>query len=425
MNKNRIVKELELYIHIPFCVRKCAYCDFLSAPADEDTRQKYVSALIKEIQGYKKAYQDYCVSTIFVGGGTPSILFPGQIKVIFSALQDSFKIDEEAEITIEANPGTVTEEKLLAWKEVGVNRLSIGLQSTKDEELRMLGRIHDYRKFLDTWNLIRSAGIENVNVDLISAIPGQTLESWQETLRKIAELESEHLSVYSLIIEEGTPFYDRYGEVLQTTVSQRATNEEDAMAQYMPDKSGNVRYPFMSDKVDNAIYPPLPDEETERLMYEETDKILQEYGYARYEISNYAKPGYECRHNIGYWQRKEYLGIGLGASSLIGKTRFRHIPDLQKYLSAAGNMQNICEEEELLSVKDEMEEFMFLGLRMMCGVRKSEFFRLFGIEMDEVYEKPLKKMKENGLLEIEEDIVRLTKRGIDISNYVFEQFLLP
>ena len=390
MNRRRIVKELELYIHIPFCVRKCAYCDFLSAPADEDTVQKYVDALVREIQGYtlsdKKRYQDYRVSTVFVGGGTPSLLFPDQIKTVFSALRGSFSIEEDAEITLELNPGTVTEDRLLAWREARINRLSIGLQSTEDEELGMLGRIHDYRQFLDTWELIRNAGMENVNVDLIFAIPGQTLESWRETLRKAAKLGPEHLSVYSLIIEEGTPFFERYS------------------------KAGTV-------------FPPLPDEETERQMYEETEKILKEYGYSRYEISNYAKPGYECRHNMGYWQRTEYLGLGLGASSLIGKTRFRHISDLQVYLSLSGDVRAICEEEEVLTTKEEMEEFMFLGLRMMRGVRGSEFLRLFGTGMDAVYKEPLKRMNENGLLETEGDIVRLTKRGIDISNYVFGQFL--
>ncbi len=413
------MKELELYIHIPFCVQKCAYCDFLSAPADENKRQEYVAALVREIQSYaqgtsrnKKIYQNYRVSTVFLGGGTPSILNPVQIKEIFSALQDSFKIEEGAEITIEANPGTVTKEKLLSWKEVGINRISIGLQSTEDEELRMLGRIHDYQQFLDTWKLVRSSGIENVNVDLISAIPGQTLQSWRKTLRKTADLAPEHISVYSLIIEEGTPFYDRY-----------VLSEEGCSPR---DMESGIRYGEW--ETDDTIYPPLPDEETERLMYEETEKILQEYGYSRYEISNYAKPGYECRHNIGYWQRKEYLGIGLGASSLIGKTRFRHISDFEKYFSIVHSANNsckaLCEEAVLLSVEDEMEEFMFLGLRMMCGVRKSEFLRTFGISMDEIYAEQLKRMRENGLLEMNGDMVRLTKRGIDISNYVFEHFLL-
>lgn len=418
------MKELELYVHIPFCVRKCAYCDFLSAPADEVSRQKYVDAMVQEIQCYKNRFPGHQVSTIFVGGGTPSILTPGQIQAVFNAIRENFRINPEAEITIEANPGTVTEEKLLAWKAAGVNRISIGLQSARDEELQMLGRIHDYQQFLDTWKLVRQAGMNNVNIDLISAVPGQTLQSWRETLRTTAELGPEHLSVYSLIVEEGTPFYERYGDApeeirsehmkgrTEERVSQKKFHEEEAAAQ----EEAACLKPM--------VYPPLPDEETERLMYEETEKILEEYGYARYEISNYAKPGAACRHNMGYWQRKEYLGIGLGSSSLIGKMRFCHTSDMEIYLACAGDPEKICGEKQLLPVKDEMEEFMFLGLRMICGVRKSEFFRLFGMTMEQVYTGVLEKLEKQGLLVNGDDIVRLTKRGIDISNYVFEQFLL-
>lgn len=419
------MNELELYVHIPFCVRKCAYCDFLSFLSSEDLRQKYVDALIREIRSCKNTYQGYRVPTVFIGGGTPSILSPVQIQAIFSAIRKTFRVDTHAEITMEANPGTVTEEKLLAWKGAGVNRISIGLQSVRDEELRMLGRIHDYRQFLDTWKLVRQAGMENVNIDLISAIPGQTLESWRETLRKTAELAPEHLSVYSLIIEEGTPFYERYSNGprnLRSEDRERGTKKD--ASQDVRDGAQGPADPAGAFGSDDQQYPPLPDEETERLMYEETENILAEYGYARYEISNYAKPGCACRHNIGYWQRKAYLGIGLGSSSLIGKTRFCHTSDLETYLACAGDPGKICEEEQFLSEKEEMEEFMFLGLRMMCGVRKSEFLRLFGVPVDTVYGEPLKKLQGHGLLEIEKDTIRLTKRGIDISNYVFEQFLL-
>ncbi len=419
------MNELELYVHIPFCVRKCAYCDFLSFPSNEDLRQKYVDALIREIRSCKNTYQGYRVPTVFIGGGTPSILSPVQIQAIFSAIRKTFRVDTHAEITMEANPGTVTEEKLLAWKGAGVNRISIGLQSVRDEELRMLGRIHDHRQFLDTWKLVRQAGMENVNIDLISAIPGQTPESWRETLRKTAELAPEHLSVYSLIIEEGTPFYERYSNGprdLRSEDRERGT-KKDAF-QDVRDGAQGPADPAGAFGSDDQQYPPLPDEETERLMYEETENILAEYGYARYEISNYAKPGCACRHNIGYWQRKAYLGIGLGSSSLIGKTRFCHTSDLETYLACAGDPGKICEEEQFLSEKEEMEEFMFLGLRMMCGVRKSEFLRLFGVPVDTIYGEPLKKLQEYGLLEIGKDTIRLTKRGIDISNYVFQQFLL-
>lgn len=419
------MNELELYVHIPFCVRKCAYCDFLSFPSSEDLRQKYVDALIREIRSCKNTYQGYRVPTVFIGGGTPSILSPAQIQAVFSAMRETFRVDPEAEITMEANPGTVTEGKLLAWKGAGVNRLSIGLQSVRDEELRMLGRIHDHRQFLDTWKMVRQAGMENVNIDLISAIPGQTPESWRETLRKTAELAPEHLSVYSLIIEEGTPFYERYSNGprnLRSEDRERGTKKD--ASQDVRDGAQGPADPAGAFGSDDQQYPPLPDEETERLMYEETENILAEYGYARYEISNYAKPGCACRHNIGYWQRKAYLGIGLGSSSLIGKTRFCHTSDLETYLACAGDPGKICEEEQFLSENEEMEEFMFLGLRMMCGVRKSEFLRLFGVPVDTVYGEPLKKLQGHGLLEIEEDTIRLTKRGIDISNYVFEQFLL-
>lgn len=388
----KMKKELELYLHIPFCVQKCAYCDFLSAPADADARQEYVHTLIREIKGCRENFRDYEVRTVFLGGGTPSVLTGKQILEIFQALRESFQLKAQAEITIEANPGTVDVQKLKAWKQAGINRISIGLQSVNDEELKLLGRIHDYQQFLDTYKLVRKEGFQNVNIDLISAIPGQTLESWRKTLRTAAELNPEHMSVYSLMIEEGTPFYRWYGE---------------------PDSV-----------IDNAEeHPALPDEETDRAIYEETEIVLREYGYHRYEISNYAKTDCECRHNIGYWKRTEYLGIGLGASSLIGKARLRNPSDLKEYQRRVNTEQPIPEETESLSVKDEMEEFMFLGLRMMCGVRKSEFFRLFGKEIDAVYGSVLEQLKENGLLDIEADLIRLTKRGIDVSNYVFEQFL--
>lgn len=387
------VKELELYVHIPFCVKKCAYCDFLSAPAGEEERQRYVETLLKEIQGYEKQYQDYCVTTIFVGGGTPSVLNGEQMKAIFNALRESFVIDTDAEITIEVNPGTVTEEKAEAWKQARINRISIGLQSVNDEELRMLGRIHSYKDFLDTYHLLRDKGFYNLNVDLISAIPGQTLESWRKTLCKVAELKPEHISAYSLIIEEGTPFYTLYGE-----------DRPDAVLKSLPQ--------------------PLPDEETERLIYEETETILQKYGYNRYEISNYAKPGYACQHNEGYWRRVNYLGIGLGASSLIENQRFRNLSEYDAYMDAIQNQKSIHEEVESLSATDEMEEFMFLGLRMMSGISREEFQKNFGKEIETVYEKQIQQLKTDGLIEFVENRIRLTKRGIDISNYVFEQFLL-
>ena len=285
-------KELELYIHIPFCVQKCKYCDFLSAASNSELREGYVKSLCKKIRAYKNLAEAYHVVSIFLGGGTPSVLESEQTKEIFVAIYDTFQVDTDAEITTELNPGTVTEEKLKAYIEGGINRLSIGLQSVNDEELRLLGRIHSYEEFVETYKLARKCGFENINIDLISAIPGQTVESWAETLQTVAELNPEHISAYSLIIEEGTPFYERYGE----------------------DRAG------------------LPDEEAERQMYKDTQEILKKYGYHRYEISNYSKEGYECQHNLGYWSRREYLGIGLGAASLLGNYRWTEIAEIEEYL---------------------------------------------------------------------------------------------
>lgn len=280
-------RELELYIHIPFCAKKCAYCDFLSGPADEQTVADYVTALRKEIESYKESAKNYEVTTVFFGGGTPSLLSGEQMAELMNAIKDTFMLKEEAEITMEANPGTVTESNLSAYKEAGINRISFGLQSVKDEELRMLGRIHTFEEFLESYDMARKAGFHNINVDLISAIPGQTLTSWEETLRTVIELQPEHISAYSLIVEEGTTFAKLYGE---------GCEKEEL----------------------------LPDEDEERRIYERTEEMLKEAGYHRYEISNYAKDGYECRHNLGYWERKEYLGLGLGASSLLNETRFHN-----------------------------------------------------------------------------------------------------
>ncbi|MDN0043641.1 radical SAM family heme chaperone HemW [Mediterraneibacter glycyrrhizinilyticus] len=387
-------KELELYVHIPFCVRKCAYCDFLSAPADTQERTLYIDALTEEIRARKNDFTAYRVSTIFLGGGTPSILEGDDNARIFRALQENFDISDDAEITMEVNPGTVTEEKAASWRKSGVNRLSIGLQSADDRELKMLGRIHTYREFLDTWKIVREAGFENVNVDLISAIPGQNLRSWSETLRKAADLGPEHISAYSLIVEEGTPFYERYGD---------GSGEDE-------DKGNHL--------------PPLPDEDTEREIYKATEKILAEYGYHRYEISNYAKTGYECRHNLGYWERKEYLGLGLGASSLLSECRFHNTADMGKYLRLYENAgTDICEDIEHLSVEDQMEEFMFLGLRKTVGISVDDFRKAFGKEIREVYGEQMRKLEEQRLIEYSGNRVRLTERGTDISNYVFSEFM--
>lgn len=377
-------KELELYIHIPFCVQKCKYCDFLSAPCKSELRGKYVESLCRKIRSYQELAKAYHVVSIFLGGGTPSVLEREQTKEIFSAIYDTFEVDKDAEITTELNPGTVTEEKLLVYREVGINRLSIGLQSVNNQELKLLGRIHTYEEFVNTYNLARRAGFKNINIDLISAIPGQTVESWAETLRAVAELKPEHISAYSLIIEEGTPFYEMYGE----------------------DKRG------------------LPDEDSERQMYQDTQRILAEYGYHRYEISNYAKAGYECQHNLGYWSRREYLGIGLGAASLLNNERWNEVTEIEEFIEDTEdvNVGSRCEVEHLDETA-QMEEFMFLGLRKIEGVSKQEFVNNFGQKIEAVYGDEIQKLVKQELLVEQEEYICLTEKGIDVSNYVMSEFI--
>lgn len=383
MTKN----NLELYIHIPFCVRKCAYCDFLSSAQDEETIENYVDALVNEIRAYKSMAANYVVTTIFMGGGTPSILVSDQIADIFEALYEVFHIAEDAEITIEANPGTVTRDKLETYKDCGINRISFGLQSANNEELKLLGRIHTYEEFLESYQLARACGFDNINVDLISAIPKQTLQSFEETLQKVIALHPEHISAYSLIIEEGTPFAGLYGE-------------------------GGLR------ETD------LPDEEDERAIYYRTEELLLQAGYHRYEISNYAKAGKECKHNLGYWERKEYLGIGLGSSSLMNNVRYKNIDDLDDYIAYADDLIAIQENHETLTLEEQMEEFIFLGLRKMEGISEIEFEDHFGTSIEECYGVQIAQLVSEGLLEQSDDRLRLTKKGIDVSNYVFAQMLV-
>ena len=330
--------------------------------------------LCQKIRSYYDLAGMYHVSSIFIGGGTPSILETQQMRSIFDAIRATFPIDSDAEITVEVNPGTVDKLKLMAYRNVGINRLSIGLQSTDDQELKMLGRIHTYKDFLDTYTLAREVGFQNINVDLMSGIPFQTLGGWEDTLKKVAELGPEHISAYSLIIEEGTPFYEKYGEGERAEARRRRE---------------------------------LPDEDTERMMYQFTKNILWSYGYHRYEISNYAKEGYECRHNLGYWNRTEYLGIGTGAASLINNQRFVEGGEI-----------------EVLSLQNQMEEYMFLGLRMMAGVSAEKFNDYFGHSIYDIYGQVIDKYKASGHLEDDHGIIRLTKKGIDVSNAILADFLI-
>mgnify|MGYP000243438744 CR=1 FL=1 len=382
-------RNLELYLHIPFCVRKCNYCDFFSASGTEEEQEAYVSAMVQEIQSYQELSGEYEVQTIFLGGGTPSLLTPEQIEQIFNAIYHTFSVNENAEITMEMNPGTVDIEKLHAMKAAGVNRLSIGLQSAQNEELKMLGRIHTFEEFLETWKLIEQAGFKNRNIDLMSALPGQTIESYEDTLSKVLALEPEHISAYSLILEEGTVFYDWYEK----------------------------------GKLDRGAWK-LPSEEEEYAMGELTILRLAEAGMYRYEISNYAKPGFACRHNIGYWKRTDYLGFGPSAASLFGNRRWTNTADRSLYLKACGALEKIREDEEILSRQDAMEEFMFLGLRMTQGISTAEFEEKFGKEIHAVYGGVLKKYEAMHLLQEHSGRLVLTRDGISVSNVILADFLL-
>ena len=379
------IKELGLYIHIPFCVRKCDYCDFLSAPADEETKYNYVKALIAEIKSYKQISAEYLVKTVFIGGGTPSSLKGEYIADIMNAVREVFLIPgfEEGlpEITMEVNPGTLTPDKLKHYNLAGINRLSFGLQSVDNRELKLLGRIHTYETFLENYRLAREIGFHNINIDLMSALPGQTLTDWLNTLNEVIQLNPEHISAYSLILEEGTPFFSRY-------------HEEDQ------------------------------DEELDRTIYARTKEVLERAGYFRYEISNYAKPGFESRHNTSYWVRTDYLGMGLGAASLLNNTRYQNTESLAEYLGLSKDYHDIRGSKDVLSVSGQMEEFMFLGLRMSKGINKIDFQNLFGTSIETVYGGVLNKSLAEGLIDCKGDTIYLTDKGIDLSNRVLSGFLL-
>ena len=417
------MRPLELYIHIPFCVKKCRYCDFLSAPATPEARQEYVMGLCQKIRSYYDLAGMYHVSSIFIGGGTPSILETQQMRSIFDAIRATFPIDSDAEITVEVNPGTVDKLKLMAYRNVGINRLSIGLQSVHNEELKILGRIHTFEQFLKTYDMARKHGFSNINIDLMSSLPGQTPEIFCDSLYQVLKLKPEHISAYSLIIEKGTPFYELYRF---DAVRQEAGMQTES----------------------------LPTEEEEYQTTKMTQHILKEAGYHWYEVSNFAKPGYECRHNIGYWKRVDYLGVGLGASSLIDNVRYSNTRDLYTYLSECENIHdcymqyplkegvtgsavysadgthilvpavNLHAAAEQTTRNGQMEEFMFLGLRMRDGFYREEFTQAFGIPIEAVYGDALNHLQQEELLLKREGRIYLTDKGMDLNNYVVAQFML-
>lgn len=388
-------------------MQKCVYCDFLSAPAGEDVKRKYIEALVCEINITCGLYNDrlsgYQVKTIFFGGGTPSAVKPEYIRDIMKCLNEHFDIAEGAEVTIECNPGTLDINKADIYRECGINRISFGLQSADNTELKMLGRIHTFEQFKESLSIAEKAGFDNINVDIMSALPGQTMESYKRTVEKVLECNVKHISAYSLIVEEGTPLYDRL----------------------------------------DTDYPELPDEDTERQMYYYTQDSLASAGYVHYEISNYARPGYECRHNISYWERTDYLGFGIGAASLFEEIRHTNITDINMYIDKCGGMINagpcmdnnvtagnynrlyeIYDDIQKLSLNDRMEEFMFLGLRKIGGISKAEFEKTFSKNIADVYGKVIQENVLNGLLVDDGDVIKLTDRGVDISNVVMAEFLL-
>lgn len=382
---------MELYIHIPFCVKKCDYCDFLSFAADEQTQKSYVAALQKELAFYGAKYKDRRITTIFIGGGTPSWLKEDYMQAIMETVYHYFSVEQDAEITIECNPGTITEHKFEVYRRIGINRLSIGLQSVHNEELKILGRIHTFEQFLKTYDMARKHGFSNINIDLMSSLPGQTPEIFCDSLYQVLKLKPEHISAYSLIIEKGTPFYELYRF---DAVRQEAGMQTES----------------------------LPTEEEEYQTTKMTQHILKEAGYHWYEVSNFAKPGYECRHNIGYWKRVDYLGVGLGASSLIDNVRYSNTRDLYTYLSVPAD--SLHETAEQITRNEQMEEFMFLGLRMRDGFYRDEFTQAFGIPIEAVYGDALNHLQQEELLLKREGRIYLTDKGMDLNNYVVAQFML-
>lgn len=388
-------KSLGVYVHIPFCVRKCNYCDFLSSNyCNNDVNQNklardYVNALVREIEIYSNELQEYKVQTIYIGGGTPSCIDSELIAKIIEKIEEAFDVSDSAEITIEVNPGTLLNNKARDYKNMGINRISMGLQSANNEELKILGRIHTYEEFLESYNLLRSVGFDNINIDVMSAIPNQSVESYIDTLNKVISLRPEHISSYSLIIEEGTYFYNIQDELK------------------------------------------LVSEDDEREMYYKTKEILQNRGYERYEISNYALKGMESKHNSSYWTGVDYIGFGVGASSYLNGYRYDRIQDINKYIEVYDKLSNylIAEKniecnKQYLTLQNKMEEYMFLGLRMTKGISKTRFKELFEKDINEVYGNVIDKYVSMKLLNEEKDILQLTDKGIDVSNIVLADFLL-
>lgn len=388
------IKEVGLYIHIPFCKSKCYYCDFFSVSNEEELKEIYVKSIEKEIEHYNienkilnehDLEKRYLIRTIYIGGGTPSILDEIYIVDIIKTIKNNFEIDENAEITIEINPGTVTREKLETYISMGINRLSIGLQSSKDELLKKIGRIHTFDQFMDVFKSAREVGFKNINIDLMIGLPNQRIGDVEKSLKDILKLKPEHISVYSLILEEGTELF------------KKVENNEIKM-------------------ISDAL---------EREMYWSVRNTLEKYNYIQYEISNYARPGYESKHNLDCWSQKEYIGIGAGASSFIDNARYSNINNIKEYISNIENekySKNLIL-EETLTEEGKMNEYMMLGLRKLEGVNILEFENKFHQNPLEKYSKDLEKLNKDGLIIVIDDFIQLTSKGIDFANLVWQHFI--
>ena len=371
------MKEIGVYIHIPFCKRKCLYCDFVSFANKQELQKDYIQALKKEIQNWKN--DAYKIKTIYIGGGTPSYIDSNYISEIINLVGNA------PSITIELNPGTVTKEKLLVYKNAGINRLSIGLQSTNDRLLKQIGRIHNYKQFLETYNLARELGFNNINVDLMTGLPNQSIKDIKQSLEDICRLNPEHISVYSLIVEESTP---------------------------------------IQKLIDNGELE-LPDEETERQMYWYVKDYLELNGYKHYEISNFAKPGFESEHNLDCWNQKEYIGFGAGAYSYLNKKRFGNISNLEKYIQNcnSNNFEKNVILEEAQDKNQQMNEYMILGLRKIDGISIQKFEEKFNENPILLFRKELQKLHEEKLIIIDGDVIKLSNKGLDLANIVWEEFV--
>lgn len=374
------MKEIALYVHIPFCKQKCLYCDFPSYAGKERLEDDYIDALIKEIniKCDKKV-----IRSLFIGGGTPSYLNEDNLEKLLNVL-NNLNYVKDAEKTIECNPGTLTENKLKIMKDYGINRISLGLQTTHNNLLNDIGRIHTIEEFNENYKKIKEFGFKNVNIDIMFGLPNQSVSDYEKTLNDIVKLNPEHISCYSLIIEEGTPFYNMYEKGL--------------------------------------LY--LPKENDEREMYKLTKDFLEANGYHQYEISNYAKEGMECFHNKIYWKCDEYLGLGTSASSYIDGKRIKNIDNISEYIEKICNGEEVYDEVLKNTIKEDMEEFMFLGLRMIKGINKDDFKKRFEKDIYDVYGKVIQDNIKKGLLKENEKNISLTEKGIEVSNWVMSEFLL-